>query len=172
MHPASRIQWRKAKSKHLWILSIKHDGPTARMWPSASKVIPSWIPQAQRGNQGKHASQKSLWVSMQPNCLYLALCTNINSSSLFYFLMERTPWSHLQWASTFFLFWANAWLPANFRGNALFSFLKCILPYWSWFFATFFRKQRLPPKLGYFLQCCRTNLCLGIQIHHLGSTDV
>jgi hypothetical protein len=83
------------------------------------QVHPSWIPQSQRENQRKPASQKSLWISMQSNCLYLALCTNINSSSLFYFLVARIPWSHLQWDSTLFLPWANASLPANFRGNAL-----------------------------------------------------
>jgi hypothetical protein len=50
------------------------------------------------------------------------------------------------------LSWANAWLPANFRGNVLiFPFLKHVLPYWSWLFATFCRIQFLPLELGQFL---------------------
>jgi hypothetical protein len=92
------------------------------MWPSASKTISSWIPQAQRGNQRKPASQKGLWISMQSNYLSLALYTNINSSSSFHFLVARISWSYLQWASTLILYWANAWLLANFRGNALIIF--------------------------------------------------
>jgi hypothetical protein len=36
------------------------------MWPSASKAIPSRIPQAQRGNQRKPASQKSPTVYTWP----------------------------------------------------------------------------------------------------------
>jgi hypothetical protein len=152
MHPTSRILWRKAKLEHLWILSTKHDGSTTRMWPSASKAIPSRIPQAQRVNQGKPASQKSLWVLMQSNCLYLALCTNINSSSFFHLLVARTPWSHLQWASTFSLSWANAWLPANFRGNALVVFFsQACLSLLIMIFATFCRIQCLPLQLGQFL---------------------
>jgi hypothetical protein len=124
MHLASRILWRKAKPQHLWILSAKHDGSTARMWPSASTAISSWIPQTQRGNQREHTSQKSLWISMQSNCLYLALYTNNNSSSSFHLLVARTSWPYLQWASTLFLYWANSWLPANLRGNALICFLS------------------------------------------------
>jgi hypothetical protein len=53
----------------------------------------------------------------------------MNISSLFHFLVARIPWSHLQWASTFFLPWVNAWLPANFRGNALnFFFSQACTP--------------------------------------------
>jgi hypothetical protein len=49
---ASRISLREVKPQHLWVLSAEHGGPTTRMWPNAPKTIPSWIPQAQRGNQG------------------------------------------------------------------------------------------------------------------------
>jgi hypothetical protein len=59
------------------------------MWPSALKVIPPRIPQAQRGNKRKPASQKGLSISMQSNYLYLALYTNINSLSFFHFLVAR-----------------------------------------------------------------------------------
>jgi hypothetical protein len=73
---ASWILWREVKSQHLWILSAKYDGPTAWMWPDAPKIIPSWISQTQRGNQGKYAIQKGFWIWMQPNSLHLAFHTH------------------------------------------------------------------------------------------------
>jgi hypothetical protein len=39
--------------------------------------------------------------------------------------VARISRPHLQWASTLFLSWADAWLLANLRGNALiFSFCQ------------------------------------------------
>jgi hypothetical protein len=149
MHSASRILWRKAKSQYLWILLAKHDGSAARMWPSASKAISSWIPQAQRGNKRKPASKKGLWISMQSNYLSLVLYTNINSSSSFYLLVARASWSYLQWTSALLLSWANARLPTSFRGNALISFFcQARLSLLTMIFATLCRIQCLPLELG------------------------
>jgi hypothetical protein len=55
---------------------------TTRMWPSAPKAIPSWIPQAQIGYQGIHTSKKGLWVQVQHHCLCpQAFCANSNHSA-------------------------------------------------------------------------------------------
>jgi hypothetical protein len=80
----------------------------------------AWIPQTQRGNQGKYAIQKGLWVWMQPNSLHLAFHTHNHSSSHLQLLVARIPWPHFQWASALILFRADAWFSANFRGNIIF----------------------------------------------------
>jgi hypothetical protein len=151
MHPASRILWMKAKSLHLWILSAKHDGSTARMWPSTPKAISSWIPQAQKGNKRKPTSQKGLWISMQSNYLPLVPCSNFNSSSSFCLLVARVSWSYLQWTFALLLPWTNAWLPTSFRGNALIPFFCQTCPSLTMIFVTYWRIQCLPLELGQFL---------------------
>jgi hypothetical protein len=144
------------------------------MQPSTPKAIPSWIYQAQRGYQGILASKKGLWVSVQLNCLCTqTFCANNNNSSLFYFLVARASWSHLQCASTSSLSRANAWFhPISKVTNLSFLFFNDAPVYWS---------GPLPFSAGYstypscqdnLLQHCRPNLCFGISISHLGSTDV
>jgi hypothetical protein len=110
MRLASRILWGKVKAQHLWVLSAKYDGPTARMWPNASKAISSWVPQTQRGNHRERSSQKGLWIQLQPNSLYLALHTNKiahlslspgGKSSMTISSMSQCTHSVLSWCLTF-----------------------------------------------------------------------
>jgi hypothetical protein len=88
-------------------------------------------------------------------------------------LVERTSWSYLRCASTSSLFWTNAWLSSNFRGNILIFPLFQSCPSLRIRILSFSAGYSICPSWqDNLLQYRRPNLCLGISIPYSGPTDV